>query len=556
MLCLNVLILLPGLLAASVDKEEFTADLSGDSQKKPEPLEEDLIEQNKEAFSILEESKIRQPRQSVFTSFTPQSGSVQPGFSFQTILRGPDASGTVPSGPPRSQSSLRSGNSIQSGQSLFNREDFSQISAVAPIPQPSPRLRPTPSIDNTAFQGFRFDRVFAPNTREEIVEEQSRLKSFENFQNFRNIQNNNSPKTSRTQSNINNIKRARTTQSSLEVSKFPTFTQVTSLTPSPVTSLPTRPPRPPNADPRKRPTIENDKFKTLKEEVKSSLEKNKLDQPKSESKKRQRNKNKQTIAKNKVETSSLQEDNSLSSLKVQVQDIEGKQNSALEKSKREQKSLFKCKSSNKEYKTEIEELENRTRLHIEYAKEKQIEIILLEKGYEVFKNESEQDKSTIKRLERSLIDINTLVEVKESNITDLTNEMFLLDESFKKEMQRNHKEIKSLTQKFSSTVIELETKKQLLIAEEAKNRKVIGDLDKSKKKIKKLKQDKKNLLQIVQQLAEIGNPALNFMSEFFIDEDEDSNDKSAENEANLESEFLEDISSLEIEGSADGLEVQ
>merc|ERR1712106_782610 len=345
--------------------------------------------------------------------------------------------------------------------------------------------------------------------------------------------NNNSPKTSRTQSNINNIKRARTTQSSLEVSKFPTFTQVTSLTPSPVTSLPTRPPRPPNADPRKRPTIENDKFKTLKEEVKSSLEKNKLDQPKAESKKRQRNKNKQTNAKNEAETSSLQEDNSLSSLKAQVQDIEGKQNSALEKSKREQKSLFKCKSSNKEYKTEIEELENRTRLHIEYAKEKQIEIILLEKGYEVFKNESEQDKGTIKRLERSLIDINTLVEVKESNITDLINEMILLDVSFKKEMQRNHKEIKSLTQKFSSTVIELETKK--------------------------LKQDKKNLLQIVRQLAEIGNPALNFMSEFFIDEDEDSNESSkitAENEANLESEFLEDISSLEIEGSADGLEVQ
>jgi len=443
---------------------------------------------------------------------------------------------------------------------------------LRPIPpRPAQEERePRFSVDTLPFQGFRFDRVFAQESRGNSLEAQPRLKSFENFPNFKNLQNNVKPEPIR--KNRININRARATVAPLKVSQIPSFTQITSLATEPTTTLTTKPPRPPpNADPRKRiNSVSNvqkeatfdssngdareiiDKFKSLKEEVKSSLAESMVDQSKPQNIKRQRKQK-------KTEPVATEENDNLSTLNLQVRNIELKLNAALQESKKKQRTLVKCQNSNKEFKAEVEELENRTRLHIEYAQEKQIEIELLEKGYEVFKNQSVSDKLTISTLNDEISDLKNQIEMKDLNITDLVTEMTLLDNSFKKEMERNHREIKSLTQKFSSTVISLETNKQLLIAEEAKNKKVVGDLEKAKEKIRKLRKEKKNLLKIVQQLAEIGNPALNFMSEFIIDEDEDSNKDLAHKESesnleeNIEEEFLEDIASLEVEGSGDGI---
>jgi len=205
---------------------------------------------------------------------------------------------------------------------------------------------------------------------------------------------------------------------------------------------------------------------------------------------------------------------------------------------------------------EIEELENRTSLHIEYAQEKQLEIVHLEETLETLKNESKLETEKISNLEKNVLNLTDLVETKDSSISKLKEEIIKLEDTFQKEESKKHETIKDLKETLETTTIELAKTKISLDTKTREDIVMEEELEEAISKIEKFKKEKKNLLKIVQQLAEIGNPSLNFNTfsigtnnEDFEDYEDYGEVQDYETELNtLENEYFE-VDTSEPEGS-------
>ena len=180
-----------------------------------------------------------------------------------------------------------------------------------------------------------------------------------------------------------------------------------------------------------------------------------------------------------------------------------------------------CISEAEKHASEIAELENRTALHIEYAQEKQIEIQNLEVIINTFKNKSENFLSTKKQYEKNLTTLEAEIISKDTLINKLKDDIEKLDQSFKKEEGKKHQEIESLNNRIENALIELANDKITISQLENANQDKIDSLEsrlyakdeeikEGLKRLEKYKQEKLNLLKIVQQLADLGNPALTF----------------------------------------------
>jgi len=523
MICLNTCLLLISLLGVTVDSKEFPA----------EPTKEE--QQIKEAFSTPEDqdedlTSKRQSRQTTFTSFPSFSGSQdQAGFSFQTILLGED----VPE-------NLQQLSEVQPATPGNIQPDL--VAPAAPVQQEGsqdPR-EPRFTLDDLSFEGFQLNTVFGSPTPQLNTQNRPELRSFENFPNFQSQQfaPRNPPSTA-ARSRSGTRARAR--------SQVPSFSQVTTSVPSiSFTPLPNPPRLPQNADPRSRtdrlgqgisesqrsalqnfPSLSRSDILSREDVARDQLRRRTLKRMRVGTRTPQFTTRVVTRVPQVITAEPTTTENNLA--QRELKKVEKRLNEAVRKSEKEKRLIQDCRKEAKAYEKEIEELENRTALHIEYAQEKQIEIEMLEIGFESFKNQSLLDKEEIETLKNRVSNLTNAIEVKDENITNLEDDLEKLEETFKNETARKHTEILELTREFATTVKKLETNKQLLIAEETKNKKIFTDLKEASAKVEKLKKDKKKLLQIVQQLAEIGNPALNFMSEFIIDEKETEDDVYEEN---------------------------
>merc|ERR1719245_2990527 len=111
---------------------------------------------------------------------------------------------------------------------------------------------------------------------------------------------------------------------------------------------------------------------------------------------------------------------------------------------------------------EIEELENRTALHIEYAQEKQLEIQLLEETLETLRNESILESEKMLNLERKIKNLTTLLDAKDTTISELKDDISKLEETFQNEESKKHETIKDLNKKLEQTTFELANTKIIL----------------------------------------------------------------------------------------------
>ena len=170
----------------------------------------------------------------------------------------------------------------------------------------------------------------------------------------------------------------------------------------------------------------------------------------------------------------------------------------------------RCLAEAEKHAREIEELENRTRLHIEYAQEKQIEIQNLETVIETYKNQSANESRAIDDLKHSIKNLTETIEMKNKKIYDLTMDSKKMKESFEKSQMKHQTVIEKIENNLERKTIEIAQNKIRLNEITEENSKKSDELQDSTKEIEKLKIEKLNLLKIVQQLAEIGNPTINF----------------------------------------------
>lgn len=170
----------------------------------------------------------------------------------------------------------------------------------------------------------------------------------------------------------------------------------------------------------------------------------------------------------------------------------------------------RCLAEAEKHAREIEELENRTRLHIEYAQEKQIEIQNLETVIETYKNQSANESRAIDDLKHSIKNLTETIEMKNKKIYDLTMDSKKMKESFEKSQMKHQTVIEKIKNNLERKTIEIAQNKIRLNEITEENSKKSDELQDSTKEIEKLKIEKLNLLKIVQQLAEIGNPTINF----------------------------------------------
>lgn len=180
-----------------------------------------------------------------------------------------------------------------------------------------------------------------------------------------------------------------------------------------------------------------------------------------------------------------------------------------------------CIKEAEKHASEIAELENRTALHIEYAQEKQIEIQNLEVIIDTYKNKSRNFLSTKKEYEKNLTTLEAEIISKDTLINKLKDDIEKLEQSFSKEEMKKHQEIESLNKRIENALVELANDKITINQLENANQDRIDSLERrldekdeeikeGLKRLDKYKQEKLNLLKIVQQLADLGNPALTF----------------------------------------------
>ena len=228
--------------------------------------------------------------------------------------------------------------------------------------------------------------------------------------------------------------------------------------------------------------------------------------------------------------------------------------------------ILQCLEEAKKHAQDIEELENRTALHIEYAQEKQIEIELLELSLSAAKNQSEIDGGTIKDLRAAIHNLTMVNEAKEGKITDLAKDIEKLEITFEQEIESKHAAILNLTTTLESFESAINVLKKTVSNKIAENKVVVGKLGETTVEVNKLTTEKKELLEIIQQLAEIGNPALNFNtfietseedSDYHLDniEDETGSDQEFDQEYDIEDdEDYEDIQEQTKENSQEKVE--
>ena len=180
-----------------------------------------------------------------------------------------------------------------------------------------------------------------------------------------------------------------------------------------------------------------------------------------------------------------------------------------------------CIKEAEKHAAEIAELENRTALHIEYAQEKQIEIQNLEVIIDTYKNKSRNFLATKTEYEKNLTTLEAEIISKDTLINKLKDDIEKLEQSFSKEEMKKHQEIESLNKRIENALVELANDKITINQLENANQDRIDSLEsrlnakdeeikEGLKRLDKYKQEKLNLLKIVQQLADLGNPALTF----------------------------------------------
>ena len=189
-------------------------------------------------------------------------------------------------------------------------------------------------------------------------------------------------------------------------------------------------------------------------------------------------------------------------------------------SKRNDQLIQSCIKEAEKHQADIEELENRTALHIEYAQEKQIEIQHLETIIEELRNQSLNHTELETDFQKRIGDFAENLKSKDFVISKLKDDIVMLEQSFSKEEMKKHNEISTLNERLDNASVELANNQiriQELVEENRNNLAAWADNIKSKdreiqefhKRMEKFKREKLNLLKIVQQLADLGNPANN-----------------------------------------------
>lgn len=182
--------------------------------------------------------------------------------------------------------------------------------------------------------------------------------------------------------------------------------------------------------------------------------------------------------------------------------------------------MLKCLADAEKHAAEIEELENRTALHIDYAQEKQIEIEVLEAALEEAKNETLLKNEKLDMLDASLKNLTSIIAARDDKIDSLKDKFDEKESKFKADLEEKDDNILALTLKLDNASSELSNLKGTLEENSREFDAKENQLEELRAKVQRLNTQKKNLLQIVQALAEIGNPALNF-SKFLGDDEED-----------------------------------
>jgi myosin heavy subunit len=182
--------------------------------------------------------------------------------------------------------------------------------------------------------------------------------------------------------------------------------------------------------------------------------------------------------------------------------------------------LLRCLEETDRHAQEIEELENRTALHIDYAQEKQIEIKVLENFLEETRNQSHLNEKKREVLEASVQNMTNIIKRKDDKIRGLKDDKKKVEATLRSEIKMKQQNIEGLNKQLDNASTELSNMKATLKEQTEEVSTIFGRLEKVKATVKRLNVEKKNLLQIVQALAEIGNPALNFSK--FLQNDEEA----------------------------------
>ena len=180
--------------------------------------------------------------------------------------------------------------------------------------------------------------------------------------------------------------------------------------------------------------------------------------------------------------------------------------------------VLRCLADAEKHAAEIEELENRTALHIDYAQEKQIEIEVLEAALEEAKNETLVNNEKLDTLQASLANLTGIITLRDDKIKSLKDDFEQRESEFKADLENKDDTILALTLKLDDASAEISNLKDELEENLKEFEAKESQLNEARAKVQRLNRQKKNLLQIVQALAEIGNPALNFSK--FLGEDD------------------------------------
>ena len=186
--------------------------------------------------------------------------------------------------------------------------------------------------------------------------------------------------------------------------------------------------------------------------------------------------------------------------------------------------VLRCLADAEKHAAEIEELENRTALHIDYAQEKQIEIEVLEAALEEAKNETLVKNEKLDTLQASLKNLTGIITSRDDKIKSLKDDIERKESEFKADLEKKDDKILALTLKLDNASAELSNLKDALQENSKEFEAKENQLKEARAKVQRLNRQKKNLLQIVQALAEIGNPALNF-SKFLGEDAEDAEEE-------------------------------
>lgn len=473
---------------------------------------------SKEAFTSSEkdDNLNRHARQSFsFSTFQPFAPNPLPsqtsdsgsrvGVSFQSIRMGPEDSQRVQQRKP---------SSVQTNQFRSSSQGSSDLA------------RPRLTLNDLDFDGFEFNQPINPNSIQRQTADTLSRNRFQNFQ-------------SGTEPSRRRNVQPTIPSSQVSRTQFSNFQQIQPATQSPRSRF-TNFNLPPNSDPRRRNRVqpnlvnESPKFQSTQATFSDTAKFQPAIAIETSTNRRMRQRFR-TVTRvpatrvpetrapvtrappTRVSTRQFVQSTARgfavqpqNTIQESVRSFEKQKNFDYEYEDKDDLLIRNCLKEAIKHSREIEELENRTALHIEYAQEKQLEILHLEETLESFKNESKIETEKISNLDNNIQNLTTLIETKDQSISRLKEDIRKLEETFEKEEAKKHETLKDLNEKLENTTIELAKSKISLDSKTKENKEKGEELDKAMSKVDKFKKEKKNLLRIVQQLAEIGNPSLNF----------------------------------------------